>query len=930
MSKVSVQKLTKDTKGSAGNLLGKVRISKDKLHNQIGQLQDLEAQISKKLQDERAAAKEAEAAQAAKEKAVKSATEAAAKEKKTDAPQKPESAPAKSKPTEPPVQAEKKEQPKKEAVPAAKPKPEATAAPKAPAAKPDPTPSIGIRVVKRAPTKEEKRLEEEKRKAEREKFQQRNQDRKKAAAAPPRREQAPQNNNTNQRSYSSSDKPYSGNKPYNANKPYTGNKPYGGNKSYGDKSYGGDKSDDRPAATRSPRDNSAAKKTTAVKEPAAASVRPTRTGQAVSKRKDREKEERKAAEQAKVKKTTVDPKQSKYSKTYAVGDVYVPTGSRRKKSKKTSYSNIERIKIEKALITTENVAIKDLAEKIGKQSSEIVGQLFKLGIMATVNNTIDFDTAEVVAAEFGVELSQELAKTQEEKMLDEHEESHIDEELLAKRAPIVTVMGHVDHGKTSLLDAIRKANVQAGEAGGITQHIGAYTVKRKDEDITFIDTPGHQAFTSMRARGAKVTDIAIIVVAADDSVMPQTIEAINHSKAAEVPMIVAINKCDLPAANPSKVKQELTEHGIVAEEWGGDNIICEVSALTHEGLDNLLDMILLQSEMLELKANPEGKAIGTIIESQLDIGRGPVATVLVKNGTLHIGDSVVAGLATGKVRAMINDKGEKVESAGPSMPVEVIGFSEVPDAGDAIYAADDRRIRKVAEERKVKKREEMIQSSSAISLDELFGKIEEGKLKDLNIIIKADVQGSAEALKQSLEKLTNNEVRVRCIHTGVGGINENDVLLATASNAIIIGFNVRPDVNGRTAAEREKVDVRTYRIIYEAIQDVENAMKGLLAPVFKEEVSGHAEVRSVFKVTGVGNIAGCYVTDGKIKRSSTARVLRDSIVIFEGAISSLKRFKDDTKEVAQNYECGIGIENFNDIKEGDVIEAFEKVQIEHK
>ena len=631
---------------------------------------------------------------------------------------------------------------------------------------------------------------------------------------------------------------------------------------------------------------------------------------------------------SKVKKTAIDPKQGKYSKTFAYGDVYIPTGSRRKKSKRSKSSNIERIVIEKAVITTETVAIKDLAEKIGKQSSEIVGQLFKLGILATVNNIIDFDTAEVVAAEFGVELVQELAKTQEEQMMDEHDESHVDEALLVKRAPIVTVMGHVDHGKTSLLDAIREANVQAGEAGGITQHIGAYTVTKSGEMITFIDTPGHQAFTSMRARGAKVTDIAIIVVAADDSVMPQTIEAINHSKAAEVPIIVAINKIDLAAANTAKVKQELTEHGIVAEEWGGEHIMCEVSAKTGDGLDNLLEMILLQSEVLELKANPEGKAVGTIIESQLDIGRGPVATVLVKNGTLHIGDSVVAGLSTGKVRAMINDKGDKVESAGPSMPVEVIGFSEVPDAGDAIYAADDKRIRKVAEERKVKKREEMNQSSSTVSLDDLFGKIEEGKLKDLNIIVKADVQGSAEAIKQSLEKLTNNEVRVRCIHTGVGGINENDVLLATASHAIIIGFNVRPDVNGRTAAEKEKVDIRTYRIIYEAIQDVEKAMKGLLAPVFKEEVLGHAEVRNVFKVSGVGSIAGSYVTDGKIKRSSMVRVLRDSIVIFEGPISSLKRFKDDAKEVAQNYECGIGIENFNDIKEGDVLEAYEKVQIE--
>ena len=929
MSKVSVQKLTKDAKGSAGNLLGKVRLSKDKVNTQISQLQDLEKQIAKKAQEEKAAVQEAAAAVAAAEKKAEAekAAKSAAKQKPAE---KPAEKPAAEKTAaKPPVKAKETEQkPKAAATPDKKPaekKPTPKTAEKAKSEttkKIPSTPQIGIRVVKRAPTKEEKLQEEEKRREEREKYQQRNQERKKTAPSagkpaqrPPQRDSYQKdnaNNNNGKREYQKSD-----------NRPY--NRPGGRQDNRPDFK---DKDDTRPN-NRPQRQASGAKSASSDTTDAGIAKPTNRTSQFINKKKDKEKPDKKSDQQTKVKKTPVNPKQGKYAKTFQYGDVYVPTGSRRKKQKRSFSQNIDRIVIEKATVTTESVAIKDLAEKIGKQSSEIVGQLFKLGIMATVNNSIDFDTAEVVAAEFGVTLTQEIAKTQEERMMDEHEESHIDDEMLAKRAPIVTVMGHVDHGKTSLLDKIRQANVQAGEAGGITQHIGAYTVTKNGEPITFIDTPGHQAFTSMRARGAKVTDIAIIVVAADDSVMPQTIEAINHSKAAEVPIIVAINKCDLPAANPAKVKQELTEHGIVAEEWGGEHIMCEVSAKTGEGIDTLLEMILLQAEILELKANPEGKAIGTIIESQLDKGRGPVATVLVKNGTLHVGDGIVSGLCTGRVRAMMNDKGEKVESAGPAMPVEVVGFSEVPDAGDTMYAADEKRIRKVAEERKVKKREEMTASSSAVSLDELFGKIEEGKLKDLNIIVKADVQGSAEAIKQSLEKLSNAEVRVRCIHTGVGGITESDVLLASASSAIIIGFNVRPDASGRTAAEKENIDVRTYRIIYEAIQDVESAMKGLLAPVFKEEVTGHAEVRSVFKVTGVGNIAGCYVTDGKIKRSSTARVLRDSVVIFEGAISSLKRFKDDAKEVAQNYECGIGIENFNDVKEGDVIEAFEKIQIEH-
>lgn len=920
MSKVSVQKFTKDTKGSAGNLLGKVRLSKDKVHNQIGQLQDLEKQISIRLQEEKAAAKEtpaakdvaekkpaatkatAEAKATAKAKTAKPAAKAASEKKPVETAEKSKIAKPKAKASEKDAASEKnvtkaKAEPKSTKKHAAKAKGETSK-------KATPTPQIGIRVIRRAPTKEEKRQEDEKRRAEREKFQQRNQERKKANTGPTTgqntdRRRPQQNANQGRPDQRQQQRPGNG-RPNNARPDNrTGRPAQGGQRTAGSK--------DSTSKT---------------------AIKPARPNAYTTKRRGKEREATKP-DQTTAKKAPVNPKQGRYNKTFTYGDMYVPTGSRRKKSRRARSSQIERIVIENAVITTENVAIKELAEKIGRQSSDIVGQLFKLGIMATVNNIIDFDTAEVVAAEFGIALTQDIARTQEEQMMDEHDESHIDEGLLLKRAPIVTVMGHVDHGKTSLLDAIREADVQAGEAGGITQHIGAYTVTKNGEQITFIDTPGHQAFTSMRARGAKVTDIVIIVVAADDSVMPQTIEAINHSKAAKVPIIVAINKCDLPTANPAKVRQELTEHGIVAEEWGGEHIMCEVSAITGDGLDNLLEMILLQAEVLELRANVEGQAAGTIIESQLDKGRGPVATVLIKNGSLHIGDSIVAGLASGRVRAMINDKGEKVDSAGPAMPIEVVGFSEIPDAGDTFYAGDDKRIRKVADERKVKKREEMAQSSSTVSLDDLFGKIEEGKLKDLNIIVKADVQGSAEAIKQSLEKLTNEEVRVRCIHTGVGGITENDVLLASASNAIIIGFNVRPDANGRKAAEREKVDVRSYRIIYEAIQDVENAMKGLLAPVFREEVNGHAEIRTIFKVTGVGTIAGSYVTDGKIKRSSTARILRDSAIVYEGAISSLKRFKDDAKEVAQNFECGIGIENFNDIKEGDVIEAFEKIQVEH-
>ncbi|MBS5585672.1 MAG: translation initiation factor IF-2, partial [Clostridiales bacterium] len=520
-----------------------------------------------------------------------------------------------------------------------------------------------------------------------------------------------------------------------------------------------------------------------------------------------------------------------------------------------------------------------------------------------------------------------LAETAEEAL--EAEDTEDDEASLVKRPPVVTIMGHVDHGKTSLLDYIRKAHVTAGEAGGITQHIGAYTVTINGETITFLDTPGHEAFTAMRARGAQVTDIAILVVAADDGVMPQTIEAINHAKAANVPTIVAINKIDKNTANADRIKQELTEYGLVAEEWGGDTIMVPVSAITGEGVDTLLEMILLVAEMQNLRANPNRKARGAIIEAQLDKGRGPVATVLIKNGTLKIGDTIVAGTAYGRVRAMVNDRGERVKAAGPSEPVEVIGFNDVPSAGDTFSAVnDDRLSRQVAEERKDKLRAALIKNSSKASLDDLFSQISAGQTKELNLIIKADVQGSVEAVKQSLEKLSNDEVRVRVIHGGVGAITETDVMLASASNAIIIGFNVRHDNTVRDIAERENVDIRLYRVIYNAIEDVEKAMKGLLAPQYKETILGRAQVRQTFKVSGVGTIAGCYVTEGKIQRNATARLLRDNVVITEAKIDSLKRYKDDAREVGANFECGIGLERFNDIKEGDVIECFTMEEVE--
>ena len=602
--------------------------------------------------------------------------------------------------------------------------------------------------------------------------------------------------------------------------------------------------------------------------------------------------------------------------------------SKKPKKQQNSQPRPEPVKIEKAYMTAEKITVKDLTERIGKPAGEIIKKLLLLGIMATINQELDYDTAQLVCSEFGIELEMKKEKTYEE-TLEEEESQEDNPEDLVPRPPVVTIMGHVDHGKTSLLDCIRRTHVTASEAGGITQHIGAYTAEIHDQKITFLDTPGHEAFTAMRMRGAQCTDIVVLVVAADDGIMPQTVEAINHSKAAGVPIIVAINKMDKPTANPDRVKQELTEHELVPEDWGGDVICVPVSAATEMGIDNLLEMILLTAEMKELKANPNRPARGTIIEARLDKGRGPVATLLVQSGTIHVGDNIVAGTAYGRVRAMVNDKGERIQDAGPSTPVEIIGFNDVPDAGDIITAVDDDSLsRRVAEERKDKLRAALIKNQQKASLDDLFSQISAGQIKDLNLIIKADVQGSVEAVKQSLEKLSNDEVRVRCIHGGVGAITETDIMLASASNAIIIGFNVRPDNNVREIAEREKIDIRLYRVIYNAIEDVEKAMKGMLAPKFREVVLGSAQVRQVFKVTGAGTVAGCYVTDGKVVRNAQARLLRDSVVIHEGKVDSLKRFKDDAREVAAGYECGMGFESYNDIKEGDVIECFQMEEIE--
>ena len=575
----------------------------------------------------------------------------------------------------------------------------------------------------------------------------------------------------------------------------------------------------------------------------------------------------------------------------------------------------------------ESITVKDLAEVLGKKGSDLVMNLMKKGKMLAINATLDFDTAASIAEEYNVILELEEEKDIMEEAFGTEEEE--DESKLEERPPVVVVMGHVDHGKTSLLDAIRHANVTKGEAGGITQHIGAYTVQIDGKPITFLDTPGHEAFTAMRMRGAQVTDIAILVVAADDGVMPQTIEAINHAKAAGVEIIVAINKMDKPSANPDRVKQELTEYGLLAEDWGGTTVCVPVSARSKEGIDNLLEMIILTAEMKELKANPNKKARGAIIEAQLDKGRGPVATVLVQSGTLRVGDPVVAGPAYGKIRAMTDDKGRRVKASGPSTPVEILGLSEVPAAGDTFYvAANEKQARQLAESVIAKNRETLIsQTPQKVSLDDLFSQIQSGNMKELGIIVKADVQGSVEAVRQSLEKLTNEEVRVRVIHGGVGAVTESDVLLASASNAIIIGFNVRPEPAAKAFADEEKVDVRLYRVIYNAIEDIQAAMKGMLDPVYEEKVLGHAEVRQTFKASGVGTIAGSYVKDGKIVRNCQVRIVRDGIVVYEGELESLKRFKDDVKEVALGYECGLVFKKFNDVKEGDWVEAFTMVEV---
>lgn len=581
------------------------------------------------------------------------------------------------------------------------------------------------------------------------------------------------------------------------------------------------------------------------------------------------------------------------------------------------------IKIEKAVITTEIIPLKVLSEKIGITAAEITKRLFKEGIMKTINDSVDFDTAAFIADEIGVTLELKLDKTAEDVLSEGFEDAVTDESKLVRRPPVVTVMGHVDHGKTSILDRIRKTNVTAGEAGGITQHIGAYQVSVDGNPITFLDTPGHAAFTAMRARGAQATDIAVLVVAADDGIMPQTEEAISHAKAADVPIIVAVNKIDKPEANVERVKTQLTEKGLVPEEWGGDVMMCPVSAKTGEGFDNLLGSILTLAEVKDLKADPSRKAKGVVIEAKLDPGKGPIATVLIQNGTLRVSDNVIVGTVTGKIRAMSDDKGRKVSSAGPSVPVSVMGLDDVPEAGDILYAVEqDKLMKLVAEERKNKERENMIKAASKVTLDDVFSKIAEGEMKVLSIIVKADVQGSVEAVKQSLEKLSNEEVKVNVIHAAVGAIKESDIMLAESSGAIIIGFNVRPDSNAKQIAERSGVDIKLYRVIYEAIEDVEKALKGMLKPKISETYLGKAEVREVFKISGVGQVAGCYVTEGKIARNGKLRIYRDDVMITEGNVLQLKRFKDDVKEVNQGFECGISIEKFNDIKVGDFIECY--------
>ena len=586
-------------------------------------------------------------------------------------------------------------------------------------------------------------------------------------------------------------------------------------------------------------------------------------------------------------------------------------------------------KVKKGPITVkipDEIGVGELANRLEVPATEVIKKLMLLGVMASISQSVDYETASLIAEDFGAIVEKEIILTREDILFNDFEDA---EEQLEPRSPVVVVMGHVDHGKTSLLDAIRSTNVIDTEAGGITQHIGAYRVRINDRKITFLDTPGHEAFTAMRARGAQVTDIAILVVAADDGIMPQTVEAINHAKAANLGIIVAINKIDKDGANPDRIKQELTEHGLVPEDWGGDTICVEISAKQRLNIEELLEMVILVADMKELKANPNRRAKGTVIESKLDKGRGPVASILVQNGTLKAGDTVVVGTSFGHIRAMFDDKGKAVKKAGPSVPVEILGLDSVPEGGEVFYAVEDERMAKqVIEARKQKLKEERLTQSNVVTLDDFFNKVKEGQIKDLNIIIKADVQGSVEAVKQSLEKLSNDEVRINVIHSGVGAVRESDVMLAYTSNAIIVGFNVRPDAGALSSAEDKGVDIRLYRVIYTAIEEIEAAMKGMLDPTYKEEVTGHAEIRQTFRVSGVGTIAGCYVTDGTITRNTQVRIVRDGIVVHEGELASLKRFKDDVKEVNSGYECGLSIEKFNDIKEGDVVEGFKMVEVE--
>ena len=599
------------------------------------------------------------------------------------------------------------------------------------------------------------------------------------------------------------------------------------------------------------------------------------------------------------------------------------TGNKRRNEEQEKMRRLQLEIIKKTPLTVkipDEITVGELASRMKKTATELIKVLIKNGVMASINQTIDFDTAEFVATELGCKVEKEVVVTIEDRLIDDHEDS-ADE--LQPRSPVVVVMGHVDHGKTSLLDAVRKTNVVAGEAGGITQHIGAYTVEINGSPITFLDTPGHAAFTSMRARGAMCTDIAILVVAADDGIMPQTVEAINHAKAANIPIIVAVNKMDKPGANPDRVLTQLTEHDLVPAEWGGDTEVVRISAKTGAGIDELLETVIMTAELAELKANPNRAGKGIVIEARLDKNRGPIATLLVQNGTLHKGDLIIAGTSVGRVRVMTDDKGRAITSAGPSVPVEITGLAETPAPGDEFNAVSDERMaRQLVEQRKQAEKDAAAKLTSKVTLDNLFAKMQEGEMKELNLIVKADVQGSAEAVKASLEKLSNDEVRVRVIHAGVGAINESDILLASTSNAIVVGFNVRPDAAAAASAQRSNVDLRMYRVIYDAIDEIEAAMKGMLAPKFREVVIGHAEVRQTYKVSAIGTIAGCYVKDGKITRDGQVRVLRDNIVIYEGNIGSLQRFKDSVKEVAQNYECGMSIEKFNDIKEGDIFECF--------